>query len=62
MAISTIAEMRATPVGKEVDVICGVNAQLSENVLDGGSENEVDVERLVILTNVARMQDEPSRS
>lgn len=106
----TWEQLCATPVGEEVDVVCLVNAQLSENLLEGTvaepserepfslyhrtqhvlrvhwspatqvimgepgqvgtgallrvrgrrrSENEVDAERLVILTSAARIQEEP---
>ncbi len=109
----TWKQLCATPVGEEVDVVCEINAQLSENLLEGTvgepserepfslfrrtehvlrvhwspatpvimgepsqvgpgallrvrgrrrSENEVDAERLVILTSVARMQEEPAGS
>jgi tetrahydromethanopterin S-methyltransferase subunit A len=109
----TWQQLSATPVGQEVDVTCKMNAELSENLLEGIvvepserepfslyrrtehvlrvhwspatrvimgepsqvapgallrvhgkrlSENEVDAERLVILTNVARIQEEPAGS
>lgn len=109
----TWKQLSDTPVGEEVDVVCEINAQLSENLLEGTvgepserepfslfrrtehvlrihwspaatqvimgepgqvtpgallrvrgkrrSENEVDAERLVILTSTARIQEE-SRS